>query len=457
MGSTVYSLTMLNSKYAGLLGLMLLGLGSATRSQGQGLGNSPYSRLGLGDTYFNTGGVRQMGMGGTGLAAPNGVHVNDLNPALLYYTGRTTWEVAVTGQYKTVRNNVQSQKTGSGSLGYLALSLPLSNRWGAAIGLKPFSSVDYQSVEVQRVNNDPTLAQVGKEYRGEGGLTEAYFAHGVRVGKGLSLGVAASYVFGSVDLSTSTQVVPDEITSPADLDRSVVLEHVHYSDFKFRGGVHYRGKFNDKLNYNLGGTYSFQTKLNGERTLELQRQAADGSQSGQTLQLEAGPGNATLPALAQGGISIDNNKNWTLNVDVAQQQWSKFRAFNEAGGTTGVRLDNTLRVAAGGEFAPDPSSVSNYFKRVTYRAGLSVAQLPYRPGGNVLYDRSISWGFSFPITATPLDATTLSLGFTYGQRGNTDVRQLSTGITERNIREDYIRAQVGFSLNNRWFIKRRIE
>ncbi len=33
-------------------------------------------------------------MGGVGLAAPNSVHINELNPALLYYTARTTYEMA---------------------------------------------------------------------------------------------------------------------------------------------------------------------------------------------------------------------------------------------------------------------------------------------------------------------------------------------------------------------------
>ncbi|MEJ7659681.1 MAG: hypothetical protein WKG07_08675 [Hymenobacter sp.] len=55
----------------------------ASAAWGQGLGNSPYSRLGLGDYMGNYGGVRQLGMGGTGLAAPNTGNVNELNPALL--------------------------------------------------------------------------------------------------------------------------------------------------------------------------------------------------------------------------------------------------------------------------------------------------------------------------------------------------------------------------------------
>jgi hypothetical protein len=447
---------MLNSNYAGLLGLTLLSLGAATRGQGQGLGNSPYSRLGLGDTYFNAGGIRQMGMGGVGVAAPNGTQVNELNPALLYYINRTTWEFAAIGQYKTIENNQTSQKTGTGKLNYLALAVPLSSRWGAAIGLKPFSSVDFESVEAQRINNDPTLAQVVRQFRGEGELAEAYFAQGVRVAKGLSVGVAASYVFGSIDVSTATQVVPDVVTSNDALERTILLDHIHYSDFRFRGGAQYRSKLNSTINYNLGAVYSFQTQLNGERTLTLDRQAFAGNQV-ESLVLENGDGYANLPALAQFGASLDNNKNWSVNLDVANQQWSKFRAFNERGGTVGVPLNNTWRMGLGGELAPDPTSVDKYFRRVTYRAGVSVAEMPYRPGGQVLYDRAVSWGFSFPVSASPLDATTLNMGFTYGRRGNTDVQQLSSGATERNIQESYIRAQLGISLNNRWFIKRRIE
>ncbi|MDQ2795303.1 MAG: hypothetical protein M3Y12_15025, partial [Bacteroidota bacterium] len=112
------------------------------------------------------------------------------------------------------------------------------------------------------------------------------------------------------------------------------------------------------------------------------------------------------------------------------------------------------RVGLGGEISPDPSSVEHYFQRVSYRAGVSMAQLPYQPGGKTLYDRSVSWGFAFPMpTASALESTTLSLGFTYGQRGNTDV--LSSGAS--NVQESYIRGQLGVTLNNRWFIKRRLQ
>jgi hypothetical protein len=99
--------------------------------------------------------------------------------------------------------------------------------------------------------------------------------------------------------------------------------------------------------------------------------------------------------------------------------------------------------------------VEHYFRRVTYRAGLSLAQMPYQPGGKVLYDRAVSWGFAFPLpSATPLEATTFSLAFIYGVRGNTDMLNSDTGSS--NVQESYIRGQLGVTINNRWFIKRRL-
>jgi long-subunit fatty acid transport protein len=432
-----------------LLGLVLGGVLMTAGAQAQGLGNSPYSRIGLGEYNANTGGVRQMGMGGVGLAAPNSVNVNELNPALLYYTSRTTFEAGYNGQYKTVKNANASSRSGSATLGYFAMSVPLSTRWGAAVGLKPLSSVDYESNTQQPIANKPEDLEL-VQLRGTGGVSEAYLAQGVRLAKGFTVGFTASYVFGTVDETTGTTL--QIANSTDDAVKSVDRQHTRYSDFAFRAGAHYRHKVGKSLSMNLGGVYSFAHQLNGIQTNTRERERSNGTLIGTSTVLSDGRGNAYVPALAQVGISLDNDKNWSLNLDVAQQQWSQFRNFT----SNGPALENTLRVGLGGEISPDPGSVEHYFQRVTYRAGISFAQMPYQPGGNTLYDRSVSWGFAFPLpTATPLEATTFSLAFIYGMRGNTSL--LETGTGSSNVQENYIRGQLGVTLNNRWFIKRRLQ
>ncbi|MDB5233427.1 MAG: hypothetical protein JWR44_420 [Hymenobacter sp.] len=431
-----------------LVGAVMLTVSGA---QAQGLGNSPYSRIGLGDFNANTGGVRQMGMGGVGLAAPNSVNVNELNPALLYYTGRTTFEAGYNGQYKTVKNATASNRSGSGTLGYFALSVPLSTKWGAAVGLKPVSSVDYESNAIQDVQGTTQgTDRVLKQYKGTGGISEAYFGQGFRITKAFTVGVTASYVFGVIDETTGTTVAV--ANSEDQLVKSVDRTHTRYSDFAFRAGGHYRQKLNKGLTMNLAGVYSFGHNLNGQQTVTQEREAVDGTLIGTASAVRDGRGSSYVPALAQVGVSFDNDKNWSINADVSQQQWSKFNSFS----TVGPALNNTLRFGLGGEISPEPGSVDHYFRRVTYRAGLSLAQLPYQPGGKMLYDRAVSWGFAFPLpTASALEATTFSLAFTYGVRGNTDVLNAATGTS--NVQENYIRGQLGITLNNRWFIKRRLQ
>ena len=413
----------------------------------QGLGSSPYSQLGIGNYNANQGGVRQLGMGGVGLAAPNATNVNELNPALLYYTARTSFEAGYSGQYQTVKNATASGRSGSGTLGYLALAVPINKRWGAAVGLKPLSAVDYEANTIQRVVND-TSARVLKQFQGSGGVSEAYFAHGIHVSKSLNVGGSASYIFGTTDETAGTTVALSDGTTSG---KVVNRQHTRYSDFAFRAGAHYRHSIGKDLNLNLAGVYTFRADINGKRTGTQERRDVNNAITSFT-RADSVQGSSTVPALAQFGISLDNDKNWSVNLDVAQQQWGDFRSF----GTASVApLGNTLRVGLGGEFTPEPGSVEHYFRRVAYRAGIAVAQLPYRPDGKVLYDRSVSWGFAFPLpTATPLEATTFTLGFTYGMRGNTE---LVAGGTTSNVQETYIKGQLGVTLNNRWFIKRKLQ
>ena len=441
---------MLSNKEMGRLrvGLVLAGALVASGAQAQGLGNSPYSRIGLGEFNANTGGVRQMGMGGVGLAAPNAVNVNELNPALLYYTGRTTFEAGFNGQYKTVSNAASASRSGSGNLGYLALSVPLSSRWGAAVGLKSLSAVDYETNGIRDVAGTPVPTRVLNQAKGEGGISEAYLGQGFRLAKGLTAGFTAAYVFGVIDETNGSTV---QINNSVDtLVNAVNRAHTRYSDFAFRLATHYRKKVGKTLNMNVAGVYSFGHQLNGQKTVTQEQVNSSGGLLGTPTMVSDERGSTYVPALAQAGVSLDNDKNWSLNLDASQQQWSKFKSF----GSEGTPLKNTMRVGLGGEITPDPGSVEHYFQRVTYRAGLNVAQMPYQPGGKMLYDRAVSWGFAFPLpSATPLESTTFSLGFTYGVRGNTDI--LSTGSS--NVQESYIRGQLGVTLNNRWFIKRRLQ
>src|SRR6478735_139736 len=94
--------------------LAAAGLLATSAASAQDFGNSPYSRLGLGDVNTSNGSIRSFGMGNTGVAAPNSNLLNLQNPALLYFNNNVIFELSVASQLKTLKEGDKSQRDGSG-------------------------------------------------------------------------------------------------------------------------------------------------------------------------------------------------------------------------------------------------------------------------------------------------------------------------------------------------------
>ena len=96
-----------------------------TKIFAQGLGNSPYSAIGLGELLSSAYSPNN-GMGDAGVSSANPLYINALNPALLARNRYTMFDVGVIGQYKGLQDSKQNQRDFGGNLGYLALSFPVA-------------------------------------------------------------------------------------------------------------------------------------------------------------------------------------------------------------------------------------------------------------------------------------------------------------------------------------------
>lgn len=424
-----------------LLGIIFLLPGFQVAAQA--VASSPFSRLGIGEINSGTSSVRNISMGGVGVAAPNSAMINDINPALLFYNNFVTFETGVAGEVKRISNQSQSQTVGDANLAYLALSLPINKRWSAVIGLRPFSNVDYQSYSLQPVSNN-NGTQVVKSYEGQGGLSEAFFGHGVRIAKGLSLGATGSFIFGNIFNDAGT-LLSDANDPSLGAERTVFSTRTNYADLMFKGGAHYRHGFKDKVFLSLGGVYGLATDLSGtRRTILHRRNAVTDALLEETMLEDSISGSVHIPQSISVGLGLDNGKNWVLGLDFSMQNMSQFRSFEGQ-----QHLGDTYRVGIGGEITPDMMSMDSFFKRMTYRAGFNYGRTPWLLDGGALDDMSLSWGVSVPVgRSTAIQRSFLNLGFTVGSRGS---------LSENHIRETYARIQVGLALNNRWFIKRMVE
>ena len=182
---------------------MLVTISLAVISLRAQVGQSPYSINGVGDVQ-SLAQANQFGMAEIGIASPTRFHINNMNPALLTYNKLSTFQMGLAIDYRGISTEQLSQTNGGALLNNLVFSFPVINdRWTMSVGLLPLTNVNF-NVKLEDTVPGTQEIPVTLRFEGDGGLVQAYFAHGIVVAKGLSLGVKGSYIFGSIeDISSS--------------------------------------------------------------------------------------------------------------------------------------------------------------------------------------------------------------------------------------------------------------
>jgi hypothetical protein len=101
-------------------------------------------------------------------------------------------------------------------------------------------------------------------------------------------------------------------------------------------------------------------------------------------------------------------------------------------------------MAIGGYFVPDFASFDNYLKRITYRAGLRYDMTGIVVNEKEIDNLGITFGLGLPMGGS---FSNVNVGFEWGKRGTTAADL---------IEEKYFKVNIGLSLNDRWFLKRKI-
>lgn len=408
-----------------------------TKLKAQGLGNSPYSSLGMGE-FYGEAYSDNTGMGQSGVSTGSGFQINNLNPALWVRNRFTTLDIGLIGQYKDIVAGDKKQQNAGGNLAYLSLSFPVSPRWAVGISLKPYSFIDYQNLSTRFVPGTPVSAQYYTT--GKGGVNKASLTNSFQIGRYVSVGLESSYFFGNVRRAT-------EVSIPFSADGSDYIVSLNdkttYSDISFRAGAAARIPIrkDNKLNLNLGGAYSFSTTINSTHVTSFElTQGSFNVIDPDTLENNLNRG-LTTPGQLQVGASLEWPFKLILSADYSHQSWSKFKSYAGASDN----LKDVGRIHIGMEYLPRFTSL-NYFNLVRYRVGFSHGKTPYTVNKNDVYDTNISLGFTFPMGRGYQNF--LSLAFVGGQRGNA-----GAGM----IRERYGRAVLGITLLERWFTKQKLD
>lgn len=374
--------------------------------------------------------INNNSMGGVGLANPSVFQINNVNPALLSYNRVTSFNLGVGTIYNVVKGNGISQKSFNGNLQYLSLAFPVAKKYTIGLGLQPFSTVNYNYSTIEKIENTDDAVKYSK--KGDGGLTSVYLSQGFKINKNFAIGLKTSYIFGSINSYTSSQILfDDEVSVEKDLS-------TNYRGLIFKPGVSYRAKFKDNLFLNVGATYQFASQLSSTETLISQRKGEDGAIYFSDTVSVRESGKVTYPGSVGIGIGIEKAGKWSVGLDFNSQQWSRFK------GTKNDNFKNSYSIALGGEIMPNHYS-ENFLKRMGVRAGVSYSKTRISYSNSQLDDLSFSMGASVPIKSLSF----IDISATYGMYGKPSADHLS---------ENYFKFSLGISISDRnWFVRRKYE
>lgn len=397
---------------------------------------SPYSFYGIGELKFR-GTVENRAMGGISMYADS-IHLNLQNPASLGKLKLTTFAVGGNQKFTTLKASGQSAQGANTSLDYLAVGFPMG-KLSMSFGLTPYTAVGYKTGFV-----DPNTAQAGEErYEGSGGINKVFLAAGYSITDDLSIGVDLNYNFGKIE-------------NFGYLKTGVEYDTGEYNESKLSGlainfGLSYNKMLNEKLQLVSGLTFSPAMNLTSENFRQTSTVSWNSSglpvirvtRDEDLAALGLKETNFKLPSRLALGAGIGQPKKWFTGVDVTMLSTSDLinRTFNPEN----VRFENSTQVAIGGFYIPKFNSLTDYWKRIVYRAGIRYENTGLIVDNEKINEFGISFGAGLPVGRI---FSNINLGFEYGSRGTT---------TANLVQENFFNINIGLSFNDKWFQRRKID
>ena len=406
--------------------------------------SSPYSFFGVGEE-FGTQTVEQITMGGIGAAYSTPYHLNLTNPASLADLRFSTYAFGLLNNDLRIRDADTDQRTSTTTLSYFSVGIPISPRIGVIAGMQPTSAVGYSLINTIEDADGRVLDLT--QFAGTGSVNRLYGGFGFRIYKGFSIGMEVDFLFGNVQ------------NSVLNLRDNVALATRNVEDSNIRGGsikigAQYKEQLKDDMHVNAGAVVTLGNTLKATGREDLFSLTADlGVDFPRDTIFSADlNGRFKRPLETTIGVGVGKNNKWYAEVDYSfRDAYQATGYLNEA--AESFAYTNASRISFGGFFIPKYNSISSYWQRVTFRAGVRYERTGLLangiPGGTTftnINDFGISFGLGLPIGKQY--PSNLNFAVEYGQKGTQD-----NGL----LQENYLNLRLSLSLNDRWFKKRRID
>lgn len=397
--------------------------------------SSTYSNYGMGELSRRSS-VFNKGVGGTGYGLRAQNEINLLNPAAMSIDSLTfLLDVGLSSNFYSLKDGSGAQlQTSNTGFEYVALAFPVTKWWNASLGMFPYSKLGY-SFQTQGVTE--THDTVYYSYDGKGGINQVVLSQAFRPIKQLSVGVAASLLFGDMERYSYSEAQSGKYTSR-------LYKNIYHTGFLLDFGAQYMHEIKQDMSLTVGALFSMSPVMNyrNRRYLAPYSTTVLSLDSAETSLLKT-----DIAPTIGAGIGLTKKDVYTVGFDASIQKWKGKEVY----GVVSDNVRDAMRLSFGGAWTPNRYAPRGYFKRINYRFGVwyENTYIQIKPTGESAFSgvdaKAVSFGISLPFRQT---MNKVQFSVEYGQR-----KTASSAL----ISESFCNFSFGFRIHESWFYKRKYD
>lgn len=388
---------------------------------------SPYSRYGYGEWQSLSFSANQS-MGGLGYGVRSSKSINAMNPASYTAIDSLTFmlDLGVSGVVDGFVTASENTTQFNGNVDYVAIQVPLAKFAALSLGISPMSTVgyNYSFIDKKPMYGYQDTLTIKQAFNGTGGISQVYLGLSFDILDRVAIGVNGHYLFGNIQHYR-------EVTFPNEnlYTSTWQKEALYISAWLCDVGVQYHQPIGDD-ELVVGAAYSLQLPMNNRYEITTKTNDVEIIED-ETLLFE-------YPQTIGAGVSYRWDNRLLIGADVSWQNFAQAHYYGETN-----KLNDRFVYAFGAQYTHAPGG-KKYTDNMDFRIGANYAN-SYINIDNKPFDKwAITWGIGFPL---PNTNTKLNLHMEYGQQGS---------IQQQGLLERYYKIGIGVSLNERWFVKRKL-
>jgi hypothetical protein len=384
--------------------------------------SSPYSVLGIGDLETTDHG-RYAASGSTSVSRREMGYYNFSNPASLTIIPYKQLNLDMSFRGRSSKYKLPGADSVIGPANdfivkKVSLAYKVAPKAAFAIGLRPYSMVNYQYVSTSNLN-DVNLDYL-RYTDGTGGIYQTYFSFARSFGKQFSAGLTASWLFGSLQNTTSfySNSYALEIKKK---------ETNFYNSVGVQAGVQYYSSEKKKWQHTVGATVSLFNGLKGYNQTEY-------IEADTVLdKTEAADISFQLPVTSSIGYSLAHWNGLSFHLQGTYQQWPAQKTIYK-----GISISDAAGFNAGMEYSKKVKLQDITIEKYYLAVGFRYDQSYLTTGSN----RLIHYAFTFGGGKNINPMMGINISMEAGKKGNSSLNQ---------VREKYFQFNIGVTLKDVWY------